>query len=220
MRLPRLPAAVVFDMDGLLFDTEKLYGEAILSAATELGCEMSLDVFRRCVGTPWQHNRHTMLEHYGEAFPVDALREAWMRHFNLLIATNVPLKPGVIELLDCLDDLRLPRAIASSSSHKTVRHHLSAHGLEARFHGIVAHGDYTASKPSPDPFLRAAELLEVDPRHCLALEDSLNGIRSASAAGMMAVMVPDILDPTPEIRGLCTMVVRDLHEVRDVVLAG
>src|SRR6266851_1653975 len=179
MRLPRSPAAVVFDLDGLLFDTEKLYGEAILSAATELGCEMSLDVFHNIVGTPWQQNRRTLLEHYGEAFPADGLREA-----------NVPLKPGVIELLDCLDDLRLPRAIATSNSHKTVRHHLSAHDLGARFHGIVAHGDYTASKPSPDPFLRAAELLEVDPRHCLALEDSLNGIRSASAAGMMAVMVP------------------------------
>ena len=220
MRLPRPPAAVVFDMDGLLFDTEKLYGEAIQSAAAEVGCEMSLEVFHRCVGTPWQHNRHTMLEHYGEAFPADALREAWMRHFNLLIATNVPLKPGVVELLDCLDDLRLPRAIATSSSHRTVRHHLSAHGLGARFHGIVAQGDYTASKPSPDPFLRAAELLEVDPTHCLALEDSFNGIRSASAAGMMAVMVPDILEPTSEIRGLCTMVARDLHEVRDLVSAS
>jgi beta-phosphoglucomutase-like phosphatase (HAD superfamily) len=84
---------------------------------------------------------------------------------------------------------------------------------------LVAHGDYTASKPSPDPFLKAAELLEADPRHCLALEDSLDDIRSASAAGMMAVMVPDILEPTSEIRGLCTMVARDLHEVRDLVLA-
>jgi HAD superfamily hydrolase (TIGR01509 family) len=220
MRLPRSPAAVVFDLDGLLFDTEKLYGEAILSAAMELGCEMSLDVFHSIVGTPWQQNRCTLLEHYGETFPADALRETWYRHFNLLIATNVPLKPGVIELLDCLDDLRLPRAIATSNSHQTVRHHLSAHDLGARFHGIVAHGDYAASKPAPDPFLRAAELLEVDPRHCLALEDSLNGIRSASAAGMMAVMVPDILEPTSEIRGLCTLIVRDLHEVRDLVLAG
>ena len=79
---------------------------------------------------------------------------------------------------------------------------------------------YVAGKPEPDPFLRAAERLGVEPRSCLALEDSYNGVRSASAAGMMTVMVPDLLEPTDEMRALCTVVVGDLHEARRLILAA
>ena len=77
-----------------------------------------------------------------------------------------------------------------------------------------------ASKPSPDPFLTAAKRLGVEPAHCLALEDSYNGVRSASAAGMMTFMVPDLLSPTPEIQSLCTGVVSDLHAVRELILTA
>jgi HAD superfamily hydrolase (TIGR01509 family) len=211
--LLRHPAkAVVFDMDGLLFDTESLYGQAILRAAQELGCDMSLEVFYRFVGTPWHSNRRLMIEQYGESYPADALRDAWMRHFGILVEAGLELKPGAIELLDLLDTLGLPRAIATSSSHETVRHHLDRHRLARRFHAVVAAGDYLNSKPAADPFLRAAERLGVEPRQCLALEDSHNGVRSASAAGMMTVMVPDLVAPTDEIRRLCA-VVHSLHDV-------
>jgi HAD superfamily hydrolase (TIGR01509 family) len=220
MKLPRQPAAVIFDMDGLLFDTEKLYGEAILSAAAEVGCAMSPDVFHRLVGTPWHASRVFLLDHYGPTFPVEELRVAWMRHFDLLVAADLPLKTGVLELLDLLDELRLPRAIATSSSHRTVQHHLAFHRLADRFHRIVAHGDYATSKPAPDPFLKAAEWLGVAPELCLALEDSHNGIRSASTAGMMTIMVPDLVPATDEMHRLCMHVVVDLHEVHRLVDAG
>ncbi len=216
MRLPYPVKAVVFDMDGLLFDTESLYERAILGAARELGCDMSVEVFHRFVGTPWQTNRRLMIEHYGESYPVDALRTAWMRHFGVLVEEGLELKAGVLELLELLDRTGLPRAIATSSSHDTVRHHLGKHGLAERFHAVVAAGDYANSKPAPDPFLRAAARLGVEPRHCLALEDSHNGIHSASAAGMMAVMVPDLVAPTDEIMTLCS-VVRSLHDVQPLL---
>ena len=154
-----------------------------------------------------------MLEAYGETYPADELAVVWMRHFKLLAADSLELKPGVGALLDLLDELGLPRAIATSSSHGTVEHHLGAHGLVDRFHHVVASGDYANSKPAPDPFLKAAERLGVDPRHCLALEDSLNGVRSASSAGMMTVMVPDLIQPTEEIRGLCAVVAASLLDV-------
>lgn len=218
--LPRRVAAVVFDMDGLLFDTEKLYGEAILTAADELGIEMSTEVFLSFIGTPWAVNRRRMIEAYGEAYPAEELRVTWMRHFKELAARRLELKPGVIGLLDRLDEMGLPRAIATSSAHSTVERHLRAHGLSDRFHRVVASGDYANSKPAPDPFLKAAERLGVDPRHCLALEDSLNGVRSASSAGMMTVMVPDLVQPTAEIRGLCAAVVPSLHEIAHLMARG
>lgn len=220
MTLPRPVEAVVFDMDGLLFDTEKLYGRAILTAAEELGVEMTTEVFLTFVGTPWTHNRRQMLEAYGEAYPAEELRVRWMKHFELLLADGLDLKPGVVELLDLLDQLGLSRAIATSSSHGTADHHLAAHGLASRFHHIVAAGDYANAKPAPDPFLAAAGRLGVDAADCLALEDSLNGVRSASSAGMMTVMVPDLIQPTSDIKQLCAAVVSSLLDVPALITSS
>ncbi len=214
--LPRTPAAVVFDMDGLLFDTEALYQRAIAAAAAEGGHDFS-SVTGLLIGLPADRSRRLLMSHFGAAFPLDEFEAAMDRHFDLMAAAGIAMKPGVVELLDTLDDLGLPRAIATSSAHHTVQHHLTAHQLSRRFHAIVGHGDYAASKPAPDPFLMAAKRLGVEPRLCLALEDSYNGVRSAYAAGMMTVMVPDLLEPTEEIRALCSFVARDLNEVHRAI---
>ena len=219
MSLPRRPAAVIFDMDGLLFDTVALHEEAAGLAARDVALKMTPEIFRSLVGLPGPAGKARLLQHFGPSFPIDIFFEARRGHFYAMVDTRLVLKPGVLELLDTLDALGLPRAIATSSSHKTVRHHLSFHDLGARFHHVVAQGDYTAGKPAPDPYLTAAKRLGVAPGLCLALEDSHNGVRSASAAGMMTIMVPDLLEATDEIRGLCTIVVRDLHAVRNLVLS-
>jgi HAD superfamily hydrolase (TIGR01509 family) len=217
MRLPRQPAAVVFDMDGLLFDTERLYERAAIAAAAELGYELDQAFHRTTVGSSWEVIRGLLLDRYGAAFAAEDLRATARRIFGELLETEPLLKPGVLELLDLLDRLGLPRAIATTSSRPTVQRHLEAHDLVGRFHHIVAHGDYARHKPAPDPFLKAAEQLGVAPQLCVALEDSHNGVRAAAAAGMMTVMVPDLLLPTEEIRGLCTHIVPDLHDVRRLI---
>ena len=219
-RLPSPPEAVIFDMDGLLFDSETLYQEAVLLAATEHGCEVAPGFFARTVGLPSAQSRALLLAEFGAEFAIDDFQAAWTRHFWVIAEARLALKPGAAELLDLLDRLRLPRAIATSSSRTTVERHLTAHGLVGRFDAIVGHGDYANGKPAPDPFLKAAERLGTDPAHCLALEDSHNGIRSAAAAGMMTIMVPDLLEPTDEMRALCLLVARDLHEVAALIAAA
>ena len=214
MSLPRPVAAVVFDMDGVLFDTETLYERAALAAAREVGIAMTSEFFRSTVGSPWPVVRQQLLDHYGPDLAVDELSEISRGIFRQLADTQEILKPGVLELLDLLDELGLPRAVATSSSRPTVEHHLQRHGLAGRFRGIAAHGDYARHKPHPDPFLKAAEILGVAPQSCLAIEDSHHGVRSASEAGMMTVMVPDLLPATDEIWALCLHVAADLHEVR------
>ena len=220
MDLPRTPRAVVFDMDGVIFDTEALYQQAYAEASARGGYDVPLDAIQLTIGVPWVRGRALLLERLGEGFPVDAYYSRMTDCFLALSAAELRLKPGVRELLDMLDDLHVPRGIATSSAHNTVRNHLAAHQLTDRFHTVVGHGDYENSKPSPDPFLLAAERLGVPPSFCVALEDSHGGVRSAAAAGMMTIMVPDLVAPTDEIRGLCHSVVDSLHEVAALLTAS
>ena len=214
MKLPRTPLAVVFDMDGLLCDTETVYRDAMMAVAADRGHEMPVALFKSMIGLPGLASDRKVLEHFGEDFPIEAFNAGVEVHVAAACARGIALKPGVVELLDHLDRLALPRAIATSSSHRSVQAHLGQSGILPRFHAIIARGDYDNGKPSPDPFLKAAERLGIDPAHCLALEDSHNGVRSAAAAGMMTVMVPDMLEATDEMVRLTVALARDLHEVR------
>jgi HAD superfamily hydrolase (TIGR01509 family) len=212
MVLPRPVSAVVFDMDGLLVDTESVYRDAMAAVAAEMGREMSFSVFEAMIGLP--DNTALLTGHYGADFPVPDFNARVLDVAEAMIEAGVAMKAGVAELLDHLDELGLPRAIATSSSHRAVASHLRASGVIPRFHAIVARGDYARGKPAPDPYLTAAARLGVEPGLCLALEDSHNGVRSAASAGMMTVMVPDLLAATDEMHGLCVRIAADLHEVR------
>lgn len=214
MLLPRTVKAVVFDMDGLLVDTEQVVFEAMTAAAQGFGHEMPFELFKRLVGLPGHVSDEIVLEHFGADFDLAAWRAGVSRHFDAIAVAGVALKAGVVELLDVLDARALPRAVATSSTRPSVDHSLGQHGLVERFDAIISRELQTRHKPHPDPFLKAAAALGVAPEDCLALEDSHNGVRAAAAAGMMTVMVPDLLDPTEEMQALAVHIVRDLHEVR------
>lgn len=214
MALPRTPKAVVFDMDGLLVDTETVVFRAMQHAAGGVGGEMPFATFQRMVGLQHAHSDLILIEHFGEGFDLDAWQVVVSAHFREQLAAGIALKTGAVEILDQLDVLGLPRAIATSSSLESVRASLGPHSLIDRFDALITRDVQTRGKPHPEPFLRAAEALGVDPADCLALEDSHNGVRSASSAGMMTVMVPDMLDATEEMETLCVRIAQDLHEVR------
>nr|WP_274706975.1 HAD family phosphatase [Allorhizobium sonneratiae] len=216
-RLPRPPKAVVFDMDGLILDSEILYRKSVISAGAASGLDVGPSVYEAMLGRPWPGIVALLKDHYGADFDADAFRLIWIEHFDALIENELALKAGVISLLDRLDAVGLPRAICTSSTHRAVQHHLGGFDLLHRFHHIVAEGDYAKGKPAPDPYLTAASRLDIAPQDCLVLEDSFNGIRSAASAGMMAVMVPDMLAPSDEIRALATLVINDLTEVGDLI---
>jgi HAD superfamily hydrolase (TIGR01509 family) len=219
MVLPRTVKAVVFDMDGLLVDTEVLYCDALAAQAASMGYDLTMDVLKRMIGHSWAGSTTVLKAHFGEAFDTDALREGSIARFYELAESGIALKAGVREVLDVLVERGIPRAIATSSRRSEVEHHIGHHGLLDHFQAVVASGDYPRPKPNPDPYLLAAERLGVDPEACLALEDSHNGVRAAHAAGMMTIMVPDLLDPTEEMHTLCVRIARDLHEVRELLQA-
>ncbi|MDB5482104.1 MAG: hydrolase, haloacid dehalogenase-like family [Caulobacteraceae bacterium] len=219
MTLPRRVEAVVFDMDGLLVDTESMFRDVMMEASRRRGVHLPVEVFLRMVGLQHEASRAVAMAHFGEDFDYEPwIADAWAlshaRH-----AVGVALKEGVVELLDYLEAAGIPRAVATSSGHPTVTRTLEPHGLLPRFQTIVAAGDYARGKPNPDPFLTAADRLGVDPAACLALEDSHNGVRAAHAAGMMTIMVPDLLEATQEMRSLCVAISQTLHEVRALLEA-
>jgi HAD superfamily hydrolase (TIGR01509 family) len=129
------------------------------------------------------------------SFPVEAYFARTWSDVEAILEAEVRLKTGVMEILDYLDALGVPRAIATSNSRQAVDRYLGRFDLVKRFHAVVANADVVRHKPHPDPYLEAARRLNVHPTLCLALEDSHPGVRAAHAAGMMTIMVPDILDP-------------------------
>lgn len=217
VQLPRRVKAVVFDMDGLLVDTEQVVFEAMVASCQGCGQEMPFELFKRLVGLPGHVSDQIVVEHFGAGFDLALWRDGVSHHFDAIAAAGIALKAGVVELIDLLDVRALPRAVATSSTRRAVDHSLGQHGLVERFHAIISRELQTHHKPHPDPFLKAAAALGIAPQDCLALEDSHNGVRAAAAAGMMTIMVPDLLDPTEEMHDLCVRIASDLHEVRGLV---
>ena len=206
--------AVVFDMDGLLLDTEVLARRALRLAGEELGIDIPETLSQSMIGVPLDGCRLLLVEHHGDSVPADRLFAASARHLLAQVeAGELRIKPGVTEVLDRVRELGLPLAVATSSARQKAHDHLRATGLDERFDAIVTRDDVRRGKPSPDLYLHAAKAVRVAPQRCLALEDSYNGVRAAHAAGMTVVMVPDLLPPTAEMRELCHAIARDLHVV-------
>jgi len=218
-KLPHQVRAVVFDMDGLIFNTEDIYRDAVMATAADANHDIPLAFYLSTVGLTGAATRLAFIERYGEGFDYDTFWNTASNRFAEMARTQLRLKAGVVELLDLLDGFTLPRAICTSSRHEDVRNNLAVGGLVGRFQFVIAQGDYSGSKPHPAPFLKAAERLGVAPQSCLALEDSYHGVRSATGAGMMTIMVPDLFPPSDDMKELCVGIAEDLHEVCSLIAA-
>lgn len=210
--------ALVFDMDGLLLNTEHLARRALRMAGAELGVEFDEDVGAAMIGVPADESRRLMLARYGEHFPLDVFLAESARHLRAQIdGGDMHLQAGAQLLLEALRSAGMPCAVATSSGREKALHHLDRAGVLHCFDVVVTRDDVARGKPHPDLFLLAAQRLNRPPESCLALEDSYNGVRAAHAAGMPVVMVPDLLPPTPEMRERALAVVPDLHAVRGMI---
>jgi HAD superfamily hydrolase (TIGR01509 family) len=203
--------AVIFDMDGLLIDTEAVYLQAYLAAAAHMKVELPLAFCHSLIGRPSPDCDRMIQAFFGPAFALDAFNDHADNHAARTLAANVPVKPGAAELLAFLGERGLPLAVATSSSRRTTERHLGQAGLLGHFRALATRDDVERGKPHPDLYLEAARRLEAAPGRCLAFEDSNNGLTAAHAAGMLAVMVPDIAPPTDEVRAKCLAVLPDLH---------
>lgn len=208
--------AVIFDMDGLMLDTEPIYKLAWQRAAADLGFDLHDDLYLELIGRTNADGEALLRAAFGPTFAVDAFRQRWAASWYDQIATSgAPMKAGLEDVLRMLDAHRVPKAIATSSNRDDAIHVLK--DLAHQFDVLITGDDVAHGKPAPDIFLLAAHRLGVAPARCLVLEDSEAGITAAHRAGMLTIMIPDLKQPSPEVAALAHHVCSSLHDVRDVL---
>ena len=193
--------AIIFDKDGTLHDTEKVYMQAWKAAAAELGVPDIENTVRDCTGT----NIPFIAEYWAKKYPDVPFEEYLPRrqyYYFGILEQGIPVKEGAYELLTYLRAKGYKVGMATSTPRDTVKEHLERTDMMRYFDTVVTGDMIEHGKPAPDIYLLAAERLGVDPADCIGVEDSPNGVRSIHAAGMRAVMIPDLVEPTPELEEL------------------
>ncbi len=213
----RMPIrAVIFDMDGLMLDTEPLYREAWKRACAECGYVLSDATYADLIGRNLADTEKILRKRFGSAFRWDVLRDACRKHEEAIFTPGaIAPKPGLAGLLAFLESRGIPKAVATSTDRKTASTLLESAGLIDRFAALAGGDEVANGKPSPDLFLLAAHRLGVRPADCLVLEDAEPGVIAAHRAGMRIFVVPDILSPSPATERLAHGIFHSLSGVTE-----
>lgn len=208
--------AVVFDMDGVIFDSERAVMQCWKEVASRHNIPDIEKAILACTGTTMVRTREIMLNLYGADFPYDEYaRESSAIFHSRYDGGRLPMKPGVKELLTFLKEHDKKIALASSTRHQVVTDELRDAGVIEYFDRIICGDMVSRSKPAPDIFLKACEELNVSPSDSYAIEDSYNGIRAAHAGGLHPIMVPDLLPADEEMQSLAEIVLPSLTSVME-----
>ncbi len=213
--------AVVFDMDGVIFDSERLYRKHWKISGLEIGIseEEMEEVCNMLAGATKEVNSVRMKERYGEDFDYMAFRKITMDRMDEDIRQNgIDIKAGVVELLKYLKEKNIKIGLATSTDKTRAEGNLRNAGLYGYFDNLVFGQDVEKGKPSPDIYIRACENLGVMPEETIGLEDSINGVKSSYAAGLYTIMVVDLIQPTEEIKNNYSHKIFDsMYQVLDML---
>ena len=212
---------VIFDMDGLMFDTERVFIQAWDYAGEKIGIGKAGYMVHKTLGMSIVMAYEEWKEEFGASYNQEELRKYTKEFLVKFYKENkVPVKSGLYVLLDYLKEHGYKMAVATSSPRWEVEHHLKDAGVMDYFVGIVCGDMVKESKPAPEIYLRACELLNAKPEECIALEDSKNGLLSAHRAGCKPIMVPDLWQPDEEILQIIKGKYSDLEQVKNALECG
>ncbi len=211
--------AVVFDMDGVIFDSERAVMQCWKEVASRHNIPDIEKAILACTGTTMVRTREIMLNLYGADFPYDEYaRESSAIFHSRYDGGRLPMKPGVKELLTFLKEHDKKIALASSTRQQVVTDELRDAGIIEYFDRIICGDMVSRSKPAPDIFLKACEELNISPSDSYAIEDSYNGIRAAHAGGLHPIMVPALLPADEEMQSLAEIVLPSLTSVMEYLV--
>ena len=217
--LPFLPDAVIFDMDGLMLDSERAITDCMERAAAEAGHALPRSLWLSLVGTGEQACREILAARLGEPSAMAMLDRTDVL-YEAMVEAGIPHRPGIVGLLEWLQARGIPRAVATSTRRPLALRKLRRAGLLERFDAVCTSSDVEQPKPAPDVYLLAAKRLGVAPARCLVLEDSPAGVRAALAAGMLPVQVPDLVEPDAALRKLGHRIVPSLAQAQALLEAA
>lgn len=207
------PDAVMFDMDGTMIESERLLFDAWREAAREQQVVADDAVWLGMIGLSDRASRAWLLSHLAE--PVAAALTARAHGlYRLRAANGLPVKDGLVDVLRLLADHAIPCAVVTSTWHDRAVEKLEATGLLRWFVTVVGGDDVEHPKPAADPYLLAARKLRVQPQRCIAIEDSITGVRAALAAGMHTIQIPDLVHPDETQRALGQLVLGSMQGVQ------
>lgn len=209
---------VIFDMDGLLFDTEPIFFRAIQRSAKKLGVDFTFETYLKTVGVTDETGKKMLSEIYGKDSSIlQAMDQYGLEFDKILEEEGLTVKAGAEQLLNTLDEKGIKKCIASSSSVDMIQRNVQLTGLDNRFDFYLSGTEVKNGKPSPDIFLEALKRAGVAAENALVLEDSYHGLKAAVAANIPCIVVPDLIEPTDEMRSLAKRVCNDLLEVADLI---
>lgn len=204
--------AAIFDMDGLLLDTERVCQSSFQKACQFLSLPFLETTYLEIIGQNSTGIEKTIKGGYGQDLDYTSLRSKWMEYYHQVVKYQaIPIKEGVVELLEWLKSHQIPMAVATSTDQTLANRKLELAGLKHYFSGISSGCEVTHGKPHPEIFLLAAKRLNTEPKACLGFEDSNNGVRAGVAAGLQMVQVPDLVSPSPEVLALGHNIVPSLN---------
>lgn len=207
---------IVFDMDGVIFDTEALSRRVWIEQAVEYGINDMDSLYPNIIGVSRTSGYKFLKETLGDKFPAEQFyKEVQKRMECIEAAEGIPFKKGAKELLEFLKERKALVGLASSTNYEMIEHNLVVAGIRSFFQIIVGGDQVKMSKPEPEIYLKACKNLGVNPQTTYAVEDSYNGVRSAYRAGMKTIMVPDLLSATEEMEEMAEAVLPDLFAVKD-----
>jgi len=213
--------AAIFDMDGLLLDTERVCQQAFRGACEFLSIPYIDKAYLAMIGCNGPGIEKIITAGYGHLIDYETLRKEWMARYNPIVETQaIPVKKGVIELLTWLKENKVPMAVATSTHRELAINKLKLAGLYDYFEHFSTGCEVSHGKPHPEIFLLAAKRLNTTPEYCLAFEDSNNGVRSAMAAKMQVFQIPDLVEPCVEVLALGHTVKNSLQEVQQELIKG
>ena len=208
---------VIFDMDGLIFDTEKLSYSSWIEAGKKFNINFELKTFHKLLGTNYESCRNTLISEYGDRVDVDEYMME-KRKINLdLLIDGAEKKQGLDELLEYLTNNNIKKAVATSSNREIALGHLEKANILQYFDYVLCGDEVKKSKPNPEVFFNVAKKLEVNPRNCIVLEDSEAGVIAASRGKFKVIIIPDMKEPEKEIEELAYRKLNNLKEVIDVI---